>query len=143
MLQRSTGGDARFGAGLHVELVHLNGTADPRVLSTRWELVNRTDEPIEVLESWFPHNQFHRPRQAFAPALTLAPRMSIQLVADVTFAAAPREVIENAFLILRARYQDQAWRIFARLRIVCDDAGHPNPVVEALSAHPARISGTS
>jgi hypothetical protein len=128
-------------AGLSVGLLGTRGTPDRPTLPTQWSLSNRSNESIEILEFWFPHDQFHRERERLQAPRRIRNGESLELAADVTFGAKPGEVVENAFLILRMRFRDRDWRVFVRLRIDADGDGQPNIQVERVSAQRVGVSG--
>jgi hypothetical protein len=107
---------------------------------TTWRLQNPMSVPVEVLEAWLPHDQFHAERQRFRPALALPAGGEILFSVEVSFASRDGEAVENAFLILRARYDRDLWRVFARLRIENDKTGSPVPIIEALTTDRAGLS---
>ena len=90
-----------------------------------WRL-RATDEPLQVLEAWLPHDHFHRPRWRFNPPLVVEDTV---LEAEVSCEDRPGSVIENAFLILRTPEQ----RFFARLTVVVDGDGVPHQRCESVT----------
>jgi hypothetical protein len=100
-----------------------------------WSLTNLGAEPLEVLESWLPHDQFRASRGSFEPPLVLPSGGSSVILSTVQ---SPRtsETIENAFLILRTRSNGQDRRLFARLRIEHEGNGRIRPVLESLTTTP-------
>jgi hypothetical protein len=133
-------GDSGPASGLSIELTDWTKAPEPAVWRAGWSLVNQTGAPVELLESWLPHDQFHRKREAFEPVLVVAPGGRVVLTAEVNCLAAPGEIVENAFLILRARWTGRVWRIFVRLRVECNEDGQPTPYIEALTAQHVGVS---
>jgi hypothetical protein len=41
--------------------------------------------------------------------------------------------VENAFLIVRVLWQEEPWRVFARLRVVFDEQGGPQTTTEVVT----------
>jgi hypothetical protein len=56
------------------------------------------------------------------------------------FEEAPGTVVENTFVILRALWGDEPWRIMVRLLITTDDRGAPANTVELMTVHPIGFS---
>ena len=125
-----------------VDLVELRASQHPSVWHTVWKVTNCTGTSLGIVEVWFPHDQFHRQRERFDPALSLAAHEALLLQADVT-SPAVTTTIENAFLILRLGHGESAWRIFVRLRIEAGARGQPRPIVEAITAQRARFGRDS
>jgi hypothetical protein len=94
-----------------------------------WLISNQADEPLRLEGAWVPHGRFrgdgHMPL-----ATEILPGESWRLTQEVTASEAPETVVENAFLIIRLRRRDQAWRVFTRMRIEFKVDGVPVPVVE-------------
>lgn len=71
----------------------------------------------------------------------LMPGQSVQLEFSVACGEPPGTVIENAFLILRVLWLEEAWWVFARLRVVIDSEGGPRAETETVTSHPVGFSG--
>jgi len=56
----------------------------------------------------------------------------------VEVVVAPGGLVENAFLILRALYTEDTWRIFVRMNIEVAPDGTVRPIVEAVTASPVQ-----
>ena len=86
-----------------------------------------------MLESaWVPHGRF-RGEGRVALSLSLAPGETGEVELTVRAQEPPGTLVENAFLILRARLAETPWRIFARMRVEFDAKAHPRPVVESVT----------
>ena len=110
------------------------GLADS--LRITWLLANLGPEPLEVLETWLPHDQFRAGREPFDPPLWLQAGRSIVLLSTVHSPRGVSETVENAFLILRTRSNGQNRRVFARLRIENEKNGGIRPILESLTTTP-------
>ncbi|MEK7216436.1 MAG: hypothetical protein AAB289_12660 [Chloroflexota bacterium] len=111
------------------------------VWRVRWRLTNQTEAALRLLEAWFPHNLYFNPRQRFdPPAGSLAAGESIEAAFDITCAAPPGAVVENAFLILQATALGVRWRLLARLTVTVAEDGAPMAAVETITAQRAGFS---
>jgi len=88
--------------------------------SISWQLIS--DEPLAIDSLWLPHSRFRAEEIDFSPPAT-PDTVDTPIFCD----ASPGEVIDNAFLILRAGRR----RIFVRLRI--EMSSFPRAVVEAIT----------
>ena len=88
--------------------------------SIAWQLT--ADPPLAIDGVWLPHSRFRAEEIAFSPPATLD-----VFETSVLCDAGPGEVIDNAFLILRAGRR----RIFVRLRI--EMASSPQAIVESIT----------
>jgi hypothetical protein len=93
-----------------------------------WLVQNRGDSTIELESAWIPHGRF-RGQGRLPLEYKLEANETRRLEFRVAAHEAPGTVVENAFLILRAR----GWRIFTRMRIEFDPSGIPWPVCEVTS----------
>jgi hypothetical protein len=109
--------------------------ATPRYDVT-WRIENEGSEEIEIEESWLPHGQFRASRETFDPPLILPARNSALHRRSVDVVVEPGRVVENAFLILRARYAGDAWRVFVRMKIEAAPDSGMRPIVEAVTTSP-------
>jgi hypothetical protein len=126
---------------LRVELYLCRRDEESELLEVGWRLQNLGDGPLELEESWLPHGQFRAERQRFQPPLVLLSGQAVMHVRDVDIAAADGPVVENAFLILRVRWQDGPWRVFARMRAHITPEGAVTPIVELVTASPVEEAG--
>ncbi len=108
-----------------------------------WQVTNRSDRPLELLAAWCPHGRFRAPTWELAPAPALMPGESRAIETVVTCDERPGTVVENAFVILRARWGDEPWRILARLEIRVDEYGAPHNAVVLITTQPIGFSGAS
>ena len=97
-----------------------------------WLIANLSDEALLLQDAWIPHGRFrgegHVGIGAHVPA-------GGSYLLDLNVSASERDgtVVENAFLILRVRGANAAWRVFARMRVEFSEAS-VQPVVEAVTA---------
>ena len=70
------------------------------------------------------------------PPLHVDPGQEVELKFEVACQEEPGTVVENAFLILVAHCQGEAWRLLARLTINWSQAqaGEPRPLTEMITA---------
>jgi hypothetical protein len=98
-----------------------------------WLVHNDGSSPLRLEDAWIPHGRFrgegHVPLQ-----IKIAPGAASRIELSVFSAEPPGTVVENAFVILRVRGAERAWRVFARMRVEFDDAGAAGPIVEAVTA---------
>ena len=99
-----------------------------------WEIRNLGKAPLRLVTARLPHGRFRSRERALRPAPTLSPGEQARVEASVACGGLPGTVVENAFLILRVRWRDEPWQVFARFRVVFDDDGAPATVTERLSA---------
>ncbi len=86
---------------LSVTLQELKEGPDEGTWRLAWQLVNLAEENVHIIEAWLPHGGFHAERQALLPPPVLAAAESTLIRCQVR-SAAPGDVVENAFLILRS-----------------------------------------
>jgi hypothetical protein len=98
-----------------------------------WLVHNDGSSPLRLEDAWIPHGRFrgegHVPLQ-----MNIEPGAASDIELSVSSAEPPGTVVENAFVILRVRGAERAWRVFARMRVQFDDVGTARPVVEAVTA---------
>ena len=109
--------------------------------SILWEVANTGDQPIRILTARLPHGQFKSKEMMFEPPLDLRPRQSEQFQTSVRCNEPSGPVTENAFVIFLLTWMEQSWRIFARIRVVIDDAGMPQTTTESITTQRAGFSG--
>lgn len=101
-----------------------------------WQLRNKTDRPLEVLETWLPHGGFFAERRPVEPPVQLLPDAVCHIQRTVRGASAAG-VVENAFLNIRLRGTPNAedvTRVLARMRVTTS-AGLVTIEVEAVTSH--------
>ena len=99
-----------------------------------WRVRNAGAAPLTILAAWHPHGRFHSTR--LRRSLRIGPRASASLELPARITAAPRETVENCFVIFRAARGRGRWRILARSTLRMDDAGVPGLTVEQVDVHP-------
>jgi hypothetical protein len=94
---------------------------------------NDASGALQLDDAWLPHGRF---RGEGHVALNTEVPAGESRVVELTVSAAepPGTIVENAFLVLRARRGDKSWRIFARMRVEFDSRGKPNAIVESVTA---------
>lgn len=105
-----------------------------------FEVRNGGGEAVELMEAWLPHGQFRAEAVPLAGGQALAPGTSIRLAFTVRFDEPPGELVENAFVILRVRWQGEEWRVLTRLAVTADADGSPIASTELITAHPVGFS---
>src|SRR5262245_35696603 len=96
---------------------------EPHTWWAAWDVTNLDSAPLELLAVWLPHGRFRCAERPIEPPAHLAAGERARLVLPVYCDAEPGSEVENAFVILRARWRDAPWRILARLKIVVDADG--------------------
>jgi len=105
-----------------------------------FEVRNAGDRPVELLEAWLPHGRFRAEAVSLSEQPLLASGASTQLTFTVGFDEPPGEIVENAFVILRALWRDQEWRVLTRLAVTSDADGSPLAATELITFHPVGFS---
>ena len=121
---------------LIVSLVSAELLARTQRCEVVWRLENQGSHPIELTESWLPHGQFRALREPFVPPLILPVGGAVLHSRQVNVALPAGGCVENAFLILRALYRREAWRIFVRMNIEAASDLSVRPIVEVITASP-------
>lgn len=109
---------------------------EPETWWAAWDVTNLDPAPLELLAVWLPHGRFRCAERPIDPPAQLAAGQSARLVLPVYCDAEPSSEVENAFVILRARWRDTPWRILARLKIVVDAEGVLTNTCELLTVQP-------
>ena len=124
------------GPRLLVEPAGCRAESSPDHWLAAWRIRNLSRQPLELVEAWAPHGRFRAAARPLGPDLKLLPGESASLELTVTCREPPGTVVENAFLILRLLWRDRPWRLFARHRVIFDEAGAPEPVCEVVTSQP-------
>jgi hypothetical protein len=114
--------------------------ANPSEWRVAWQIENRGDRPLALLAAWLPHGKLRAAERALEPPPRVLPGESARLDLTAAFDEAPGTVVENTFVILRALYGDEPWRIMVRLLITTDAQGGPANTIELITAHPIGFS---
>ena len=109
--------------------------------SIGWEVANTGDQSITILTARLPHGQFRSGEVTFEPPMDLRPHESEQFQTTVRCNEPSGPVTENAFVIFLLTWMEQSWRIFARIRVVINDAGMPQTTTESITTQRAGFSG--
>jgi hypothetical protein len=89
-----------------------------------WFVQNEAPDLLLVTGAWVPHGRFRGPGRV--PLHLQVPAGAAVLVElGVRAREPPGTAVDNAFLILEARYCGLPWRIFARMRIEFDTRPRP------------------
>ena len=105
-----------------------------------FEVRNEGDGPVELLEAWLPHGRFRAEAVPLSEQPLLASGASVRLEFTVGFDEPTGELVENAFVILRVRWEGQEWRVLTRLAVMADGDGRPVAATELITAHPVGFS---
>lgn len=105
-----------------------------------WELENRAAEALTLDTVWLPHGQFRGQGRTKLDGLELKTGRPTRLVTTVRYDSVPGSTVNNAFVILEARWRDTPWRVLARLQIEIDPRGTPLPRVERVTSQPIGVS---
>ena len=108
-----------------------------------WRVHNLSQEPLQLLAAGLPHSRFRSEKQELSPAPQLLPGESTRLALAVACSEPAGTLVENACLILRVLWREQSWRIFARLRVVCDQHMVPENSTEVITTQPVGFSSLS
>jgi hypothetical protein len=128
------------GPELQVEPLAIQSTVEPGRWRAGWRVRNVSTQPVQLLEAWLPHGRFRAPAESLASGLQVPGGESALLELCVACSEPPGTEVENAFLILRLTWREQAWRLLARLRVKFDGAGNPHQACEALTVQPVGFS---
>lgn len=98
-----------------------------------WQMQNLGQHPLQLLAARLPHGRFRSEEQELTSLPQLQPGESARLEFAVACSERPGTVVENAFIIVRVVWQEEPWRIFARLRVVFDEQGEPQTTTEVVT----------
>ena len=115
-------------------------SGEPGAWQVAFDVRNTGGEPVEFLEAWLPHGRFRAESVPLATQPLLAPDTSVRLDFTVGFDEPPGEYVENAFVILRVRWQGQEWRALTRLAVTADADGSPVASTELITTQPVGFS---
>jgi hypothetical protein len=117
------------------------GRPDPWLF--RWRVENKTEKAMHLLSVRVPHGKFKAEERRFLPPVKIAAQDHCMLDLSVACREPPNTIVENAFLILLANWQENHWRFFVRLRIAVDQQGHPETTTESITVQQVGFSGIS
>ncbi len=110
----------------------------------RWRVAfdvgNRGAGPAVLLGAWLPHGRFRCPEQPLAD-LVLPPGGATQIAFEVAFDERPATEVETCFVILQVRWQDEPWRVMARLTVTAGGDGAPRAATQLVTTHRVGFSG--
>jgi hypothetical protein len=109
--------------------------------SIDWLVENQGTDPLKILAARLPHGQFKSEEYGFEPALDLAPGESNQFKVSVGCNEPAGLVTENAFVIFKAIWLSEPWRIFVRLRVMVTADGRPETATELITTQRVGFSG--
>lgn len=115
-------------------------SGEPGGWNVAFAVRNEEEGPIELLEAWLPHGRFRAEAVPLTAQPSLASGASARLEFTVGFDEPQGELVENAFVILRVRWQDQEWRVLTRLAVTADADGRPVASTELITFHPVGFS---
>ena len=123
-------------ATLSIRPLEICKEAEVDVWRIGWQVANLGGKQVEIVEAWLPHGRFRAEREPFSPPLVLDAGESTLVYSRVRCSAEPGEIVENAFLILRAGFGARDWRVFSRLRVERTGLDSIGLTVEKVTAHP-------
>jgi hypothetical protein len=97
-----------------------------------WDVSNIVGEDLFIEDAWVPHGKF-RGHGHVHIGKTLARGATTTLELSVEGNEPDGTTVNNAFFIVRVRAREQAWRVFARMRIEFK-ASRMQPHIEAVTA---------
>ena len=106
-----------------------------------FEIANHGDSPVSLAAAWLPHGRFNCPQRSLGGSAPLPPGGRTELTFPVAFHEEAGTVVENAFVIVRLSWREEAWRVLARLTVTAGPAGEPRAVTELVTAHPVGFAG--
>ncbi len=115
------------------------GPADDRWL-VAWHIQNLGRQTLTLLAARLPHSRFRSEERKFTPTPKLEPGKSTRLEVSVACKEPPGTVVKNAFLILRVRWLEERWQVFARFRVVFGEHGGPETTTELITTQPVGFS---
>ena len=115
-------------------------SGEPGAWQVAFEVRNAGGEPVDLLEAWLPHGRFRAEAVPLTAQPSLASGASARLEFIVGFDEPPGESVENAFVILRVRWQGRGWRVLTRLTVTADADGSPVASTELITFHPVGFS---
>ena len=115
-------------------------SGEPGAWQVAFEVRNTGDKPVELLEAWLPHGRFRAEAVPLTTQPPLASGASARLAFTVGFDEPRGEPVENAFVILRVRWQGREWRVLMRLTVTADADGSPVASTELITFHPVGFS---
>ena len=121
-----------------LQAVHASG--EPGAWRVAFEVRNAGGEPVELLEAWLPHGRFRAEAVPLTAHPPLASGASARLEFTVGFDEPPGELVENAFVILRMRWENEEWRVLTRLAVTADADGSPLASTELITTQPVGFS---
>lgn len=127
-----------------VELVQ--SSQEPGVRPGEWAIVwkirNLTAHPLTLESAWLPHGQFRSERMDLRSMPLIGADAAVDIQTTVRCDEPPGAVVENAFVILTARWRNEPWRILARLTVRIGPDG-PAATTETMTIQPVGFSGAS
>lgn len=112
----------------------------PGAWDVAFEARNEGDAPVELVAAWLPHGRFRAEAVSLSEQPPLASGASVRLEFTVRFDEPPDELVENAFVILRVRWEGQEWRVLTRLAVTAEADGSPIASTELITAQPVGFS---
>lgn len=117
-----------------------HASGEPGAWNVAFVVRNEGDGPVELLEAWLPHGRFRAEAVPLTAHSPLASGANTRLTFTVGFDEPAGELVENAFVILRVRWQGQEWRVLTRLAVTADADGSPLASTELITTQPVGFS---
>ena len=105
-----------------------------------WNIRNDSRDSLEIVKVAVPHGRFRGREADLQPAIRIPPSERRQLEVRVACAEKPGTTVENAFLILSAKFKREDWRILVRLSVDFNDSGEPHTRTERVTVQEVGFS---
>jgi hypothetical protein len=107
-----------------------------------WRIYNRGMQSIQIHTAHLPHGRFRSTKKGFHPPLEIEPNHSVNLELPASCKAQEGSPIENAFIILATKWNDEDWLILVRLQIQFERNRIPKGRTEFITTHKVGFSKT-
>jgi hypothetical protein len=121
-------------AGLDITVSQAGNAKGGGPWQVSFDVENRNREAVELVDAWLPHTRFNAEVQALG-GMELGPGESMRLTFTAAFDEPPGTAAENAFVILRLRWQGETWRNLTRMTVASGARGEPSATVETVTSH--------
>ena len=128
------------GPQVHVEQASRYTGPSSHLWVIGWRIQNLGHQPLRLLAAHLPHSRFRSGETKLGLLPTMLPGENARVELSVACTQPPGSAVENVFLIVRVLWRERPWRIFARLRVVCDEEGTPETTTEVVTTQPVGFS---